>query len=72
MRSNSQSLKNKKGRNSMDKGKLVSFRVTNDLAEELEKLRRQKFINVSELTRNLLTEYLENSLSNDRKVKQNG
>lgn len=40
--------------------KMISFRISGKLAEELETMRKKKFINVSELTRALLENYVSN------------
>jgi len=40
--------------------KVVSFKVSIELAEGLKELRRERFINTSELARTLLTDYLIN------------
>ncbi len=54
-------LEKLKGKFKMDsKIKMVSFRVSGKLAEELEVMRKKKFINVSELARTLLENYLSN------------
>lgn len=40
------------------KGTLVSFRVSGELKDKIDKLRKEEFINISELARHLVEQFI--------------